>query len=207
MTAAAWKTSAGAAARLPVARATNLNRTLRAYERRRVRPGRAWTARPTSTSPTSTEVAGTAGAGVGSEGNGLSRLVRETCDVVAAIPIGATVESLNAGVAAGIALYEISRRALTRTASTARAGMPAGRSVPGLHPVPSPQENRDAHLRRPRPAVDYTRHRVGGLPGRARRDRDGRAPDRRRHPRRAGRPALLAQADRLGELRLARPCC
>ena len=47
---------------------------------------------------------------VGSEGQGLSRLVREACDTLAAIPIAATVESLNAGVAAGIALYEISRQ-------------------------------------------------------------------------------------------------
>ena len=45
----------------------------------------------------------------GSEGAGLSRLVREACDALAAIPISASVESLNAGVAAGIALYEISR--------------------------------------------------------------------------------------------------
>ena len=47
---------------------------------------------------------------VGSEDTGLSRLVREACDTVAAIPISARVESLNAGVAAGIALYEIGRR-------------------------------------------------------------------------------------------------
>ena len=46
---------------------------------------------------------------VGSEGEGLSRLVRETCDQIAAIRIAAEVESLNAGVAAGIALYEIAR--------------------------------------------------------------------------------------------------
>ena len=44
------------------------------------------------------------------KGAGLSRLVRETCDTVAAIPMGGSMESLNAGVAAGIALYEISRR-------------------------------------------------------------------------------------------------
>ena len=50
---------------------------------------------------------------VGSEGAGLSRLVREACDTIAAIPIAATVESLNAGVAAGIALYEIARRRIS----------------------------------------------------------------------------------------------
>jgi len=46
---------------------------------------------------------------VGSEGKGLSRLVREQCDAIASIPIASAVESLNAGVAAGIALYEVSR--------------------------------------------------------------------------------------------------
>jgi 23S rRNA (guanosine2251-2'-O)-methyltransferase len=46
---------------------------------------------------------------VGSEGAGMSRIVTQACDVVARIPIARDVESLNAGVAAGIALYEISR--------------------------------------------------------------------------------------------------
>ena len=47
---------------------------------------------------------------VGSEGRGLSRLVRQTCDVVVSIPMAAGTESLNAGVAAGVALYEVARR-------------------------------------------------------------------------------------------------
>jgi 23S rRNA (guanosine2251-2'-O)-methyltransferase len=46
---------------------------------------------------------------VGSEGDGLARLVRENCDVLVHIPIGSGVESLNASVAASIALYEITR--------------------------------------------------------------------------------------------------
>ena len=46
----------------------------------------------------------------GSEGKGLSRLVRETCDQVVAIPRSSAVESLNAGVATGVALYEVARR-------------------------------------------------------------------------------------------------
>ena len=46
---------------------------------------------------------------VGSEGEGLARLVREHCDHLAAIPIASEVESLNASVAAAIALYEIGR--------------------------------------------------------------------------------------------------
>jgi 23S rRNA (guanosine2251-2'-O)-methyltransferase len=109
MTAAAWKTSAGAAARLPVARATNLNRTLRAYAEAGLflvgLDGRA------DTDIASLEAAqGPLVLVVGSEGEGLSRLVREACDLTAAIPIPGEVESLNAGVAAGIALYEIARR-------------------------------------------------------------------------------------------------
>ena len=46
---------------------------------------------------------------VGSEGKGLSRLVTETCDAVVSIPIGADTESLNAGIAVSVALYEVSK--------------------------------------------------------------------------------------------------
>ncbi|MEV4889652.1 TrmH family RNA methyltransferase, partial [Nonomuraea sp. NPDC055795] len=46
---------------------------------------------------------------VGSEGKGLSRLVREQCDALARIPMQAAAESLNAGVAAGVTLYEVAR--------------------------------------------------------------------------------------------------
>ena len=108
MTAAAWKTSAGAAARLPIARATNLNRSLRAFRD-------AGFSLVGLDGEGDVEVADLPQASgplvlvVGSEGEGLSRLVREACDAIAAIPIAASVESLNAGVAAGIALYEISR--------------------------------------------------------------------------------------------------
>ena len=109
MTAAAWKTSAGAAARIPIARATNLNRTLRSYADAGLTlvglDGRSDTA--IGEIP---EVSGPLVLVVGSENSGLSRLVREACDAVAAIRISGTVESLNAGVAAGIALYEIARR-------------------------------------------------------------------------------------------------
>ena len=47
---------------------------------------------------------------VGSEGRGLSRLVAQRCDMLARIPMPGPAESLNAGVAAGIALYEVARR-------------------------------------------------------------------------------------------------
>jgi 23S rRNA (guanosine2251-2'-O)-methyltransferase len=108
MTAAAWKTSAGAAARIPIARATNLNRALRAY----ADAGFALVGLDGEAEVDIAELAQASGPLVlivGSEGDGLSRLVREACDTLASIPISADVESLNAGVAAGIALYEISR--------------------------------------------------------------------------------------------------
>ena len=108
LTAAAWKTSAGAAARIPVARATNLNRVLKQYaDAGFVVAGLAGEA--------DLDVSGIPGVDgpvllvVGSEGEGLSRLVRDNCDVLVSIPIGSEVESLNASVAASIALYEVTR--------------------------------------------------------------------------------------------------
>lgn len=107
VTAAAWKVSAGAVARVPVARATNLVRALVALKEEGcfvvgldAGGGIEIGALELATSPLVVVA--------GSEGKGLSRLVRETCDVVARIPI-VGVESLNAGVAAGIALYEVDR--------------------------------------------------------------------------------------------------
>jgi 23S rRNA (guanosine2251-2'-O)-methyltransferase len=107
MTAAAWKTSAGAAARLSIARATNLNRTLRSYADAGCTLVGLDGSAPTRLSDL--DLTGPLVLVVGSEGEGLSRLVRETCDQLAAIPIADEVESLNAGVAAGIALYEIAQ--------------------------------------------------------------------------------------------------
>jgi 23S rRNA (guanosine2251-2'-O)-methyltransferase len=108
MTAAAWKTSAGAAAHIPIARATNLNRSLRAYANAGLSliglDGRAVMSIGEVPS-----ISGPVVLVIGSEGAGMSRMVREACDALASIPISTSVESLNAGVAAGIALYEISR--------------------------------------------------------------------------------------------------
>ncbi len=104
MTGSAWRTSAGAAARLRVARAVNLARTLASYQ------------------DAGLQTVGLAADGemgiheydgftdplalvVGAEGAGLSRLVRERCDVVLSIPITRDTESLNVSVAAGIALF------------------------------------------------------------------------------------------------------
>ncbi|MFC7404454.1 23S rRNA (guanosine(2251)-2'-O)-methyltransferase RlmB [Georgenia alba] len=109
VTATAWKVSAGAAARVPVARATNLVRALEQLK-------------DAGCFVVGLDGEGPVGVGelelateplvlvTGSEGKGLSRLVRQTCDVVASIPIAQAVESLNAAVATGIALYEIARR-------------------------------------------------------------------------------------------------
>jgi len=108
VTAVAWRTSAGAAARVPVARATNLTRTLKEW------------------SEAGLQVVGLDADGdipldefdasaplvvvVGSEGKGLSRLVRQNCDAVISIPMAGQMESLNASVAAGVVLAEISRQ-------------------------------------------------------------------------------------------------
>ncbi len=108
VTASAWKVSAGAAARVPVARETNLVRALT-----ELREAGCFVVGLDAEG--ATPIGGIELAGeplvvvVGSEGKGLGRLVRETCDVVASIPIARDVESLNAAVAAGIALYEVAR--------------------------------------------------------------------------------------------------
>lgn len=107
MTAAAWKTSAGAAARVPVARATNLNRALEKFARAGFMV--VGLAGEAETDLAEIDWSDPVLLVIGAEDSGLSRLVREHCDHLARIPIASAVESLNAGVAAGIALYEISR--------------------------------------------------------------------------------------------------
>jgi 23S rRNA (guanosine2251-2'-O)-methyltransferase len=112
VTAGAWKASAGTLARLPVAKAGNLVRTLTSY------------------ADAGLMIAGLDGHGeidldtlelatgplvlvIGAEGRGLSRLVGERCDLTVRIPLAGPVESLNASVAAGVALAEIARRRRT----------------------------------------------------------------------------------------------
>ncbi|MFF1355666.1 23S rRNA (guanosine(2251)-2'-O)-methyltransferase RlmB [Streptomyces sp. NPDC058297] len=109
MTAGAWKTSAGAAARTPVARCTNLTRALEAYKK----AGIAIVGLAADGEHTVHDLEALGGPVVivvGSEGKGLSRLVGETCDYRVRIPMPGGTESLNAGVAAGVVLYEASRR-------------------------------------------------------------------------------------------------
>ena len=108
VTAVAWRTSAGAAARVPVARATNLTRTLKSW-------ADAGLQIVGLDADGDTVIDDLDGAGpmvvvVGSEGKGLSRLVRENCDAVVSIPMAGSTESLNASVAAGVVLAEIARQ-------------------------------------------------------------------------------------------------
>ena len=108
VTAVAWRTSAGAAARVPVARATNLTRTLKDWANRGVRV----VGLDAGGDTTLDDLDGTDPmvVVVGSEGKGLSRLVRENCDAVVSIPMAGPTESLNASVAAGVVLAEIARQ-------------------------------------------------------------------------------------------------
>ncbi|HEX4976938.1 MAG TPA: 23S rRNA (guanosine(2251)-2'-O)-methyltransferase RlmB [Nocardioides sp.] len=109
MTAAAWKTSAGAAARLPVAQATNLNRQIKAYQEAGCMV--VGLAADGEVSLPDLDLAdGPLVVVVGSEGDGLSRLVAENCDLLVSIPMVSSLESLNAGVAASVALYAISEK-------------------------------------------------------------------------------------------------
>ncbi|HEV3173909.1 MAG TPA: 23S rRNA (guanosine(2251)-2'-O)-methyltransferase RlmB [Actinocrinis sp.] len=111
MTAGAWKTSAGAAARLPVAQVVNLTRVLESYKKQGLLVA-GLSARGTIDLSELEAGADPLVLVVGSEGKGLSRLVEQTCDVTVRIPIAAATESLNAGVATSIALYEIAQRRL-----------------------------------------------------------------------------------------------
>jgi 23S rRNA (guanosine2251-2'-O)-methyltransferase len=116
MTASAWKTSAGAAARLPVAQTVNLTRQLKAYQDAGCMV--VGLAADGDLSLPELVAAGGLAEGplvvvVGSEGKGLGRLVSETCDQIVSIPMAGQLESLNAGVAASVALYSISQARLS----------------------------------------------------------------------------------------------
>ncbi len=104
---AAWKTSAGAAARVPVALATNLTTQLKEFKKQGVfvlgLDGDGDVLLPELQLADRPVVIVT-----GSEGKGLSRLVAETCDQIVSIPISAVTESLNAGIATSVALYQVS---------------------------------------------------------------------------------------------------
>jgi len=109
VTATAWRTSAGTAARLPVAQVTNLVRALRDCQKAGLQVvgldadgDTTLDELPYARDPLVIVV--------GSEGRGLSRLVGETCDVTVSIPMAGQAESLNASVAAAVAMAEVARQ-------------------------------------------------------------------------------------------------
>jgi len=118
VTASSWKASAGALARLPVSQVTNLTRTLESAKRAGfITIGLAGDA-PLDLSEMRTDVLSEPIIlVVGSEGAGLSRLVAQTCDWLVRIPMGEKTESLNAAVAASIAMYAIAHSRATGPAA------------------------------------------------------------------------------------------
>jgi 23S rRNA (guanosine2251-2'-O)-methyltransferase len=106
VTAGAWKASAGALSRLPVAQCSNLTRTIEAYKEKGLFV--AGLDAEGSVDVHEMSIAdGPMVLVVGSEGRGLSRIVAAACDMLVSIPMSSGMESLNAGIAASIALYEI----------------------------------------------------------------------------------------------------
>ena len=110
VTAAAWKASAGTLATVPVARVSNLVTAIRGLQQQGFfAVGLTGDAATPIDGLASRLVEGPLVLVVGSEGSGLARLTAETCDVLARIPMPGGAESLNASVAAGIALYSVTR--------------------------------------------------------------------------------------------------
>lgn len=110
VTAAAVKASAGALAHLPVAPVTNVARALV-----QLKEAGVWTVGLDAAAERSlyaTDLRGPVALVVGSEGRGLRRLVRARCDWLAALPMEGRIASLNASVAAGVALFEAVRQRL-----------------------------------------------------------------------------------------------
>lgn len=107
LTAAVARTSAGALNYTPVARVTNLVRTMDELKKRGL-----WMvcADMGGTRMYDLNLKGPIGLVIGSEGEGVGRLVRENCDMIAAIPMKGDIDSLNASVAAGVLAYEVVRQ-------------------------------------------------------------------------------------------------
>lgn len=101
------KASAGASEHLPVARVTNMNRTLEELKEKGL-----WIAGADMDGQDyrRADFTGPIGLVIGGEGKGLSRMVREHCDYLVSIPMRGRVGSLNASVAAGLLIYEVLRR-------------------------------------------------------------------------------------------------
>lgn len=109
LTATVAKTSAGALNYTPVAKVTNLVKTMEELKEKGL-----WfvCADMGGTSMYDLNLKGSIGLVIGNEGEGVSRLVRENCDFIASIPMKGDIDSLNASVAAGVLAYEIVRQRL-----------------------------------------------------------------------------------------------
>ena len=107
LTATVAKTSAGALNYTPVAKVTNLTATIKELKEQGI-----WfvCADMGGTQMYDLDLKGPIGLVIGSEGEGVSKLVRENCDYVASIPMKGDIDSLNASVAAGVLAYEIVRQ-------------------------------------------------------------------------------------------------
>lgn len=109
LTATVAKTSAGAINYTPVARVTNLSRTIEELKKEGI-----WfvCADMDGTLMYDLDLKGAIGVVIGSEGEGVGRLTKEKCDMTAAIPMKGNIDSLNASVAAGVLAYEVVRQRL-----------------------------------------------------------------------------------------------
>ena len=109
LTATVARTSAGALNYTPVARVTNLAKTMKELKEKGI-----WfvCADMEGTSMYDLDLKGSIGLVIGNEGEGVGRLVKETCDFTASIPMKGDIDSLNASVAAGVLAYEIVRQRL-----------------------------------------------------------------------------------------------
>ena len=107
LTATVAKTSAGALNYTPVAKVTNLNKTMEALKEEGM-----WfvCADMDGTRMYDLNLTGAIGVVIGNEGSGVSELVKKNCDFVAAIPMKGDIDSLNASVAAGVLAYEVVRQ-------------------------------------------------------------------------------------------------
>lgn len=101
------RTSAGAINYTPVAKVTNLKQTMEQLKKEGM-----WfvCADMDGTSYYQMDLKGPMGLVIGNEGEGVSRLIKETCDFVASIPMKGDIDSLNASVAAGVLAFEIARQ-------------------------------------------------------------------------------------------------
>ena len=109
LTATVAKASAGALNYTPVAKVTNLGQTIEELKK----DGLWFVCADMDGTPMyELNLKGAIGLVIGAEGDGVSRLVREKCDMTAQIPMRGDIDSLNASVAAGILAYEIVRQKL-----------------------------------------------------------------------------------------------